>query len=77
MSGSSYLAHATVYRISDVQSQSDPTSICHAHRSPLVGIRSHMPNLDTRLYLTRSALGDRARKLDKGILITRFELPFK
>lgn len=27
-------------------------------------------------YHGKHALGDRARKLDKGILITRFELPF-
>lgn len=27
-------------------------------------------------YQGKHALGDRARKLDQGVLITRFELPF-
>ena len=28
------------------------------------------------IYIGKHALGDRARKIDQGILITRFELPF-
>lgn len=34
----------------------------------------HFPTLTASIG--KHALGDRARKLDKGILITRFELPF-
>jgi coiled-coil domain-containing protein 130 len=44
--------------------------------------RYYPPDFDPKTHDTlnnyhgKHALGDRARKIDKGILITRFELPF-
>lgn len=44
--------------------------------------RYYPPDFDPTKHVTlntyhgKHALGDRARKIDKGILITRFELPF-
>lgn len=51
----------------------------HLHLSLLL---ADPPNYDPKVNPTlnsisgKHALGDRARKLDKGILIVRFELPF-
>jgi hypothetical protein len=37
---------------------------------------STLSKVTNRIYSGKHALGDRARKIDQGILITRFELPF-
>lgn len=41
-----------------------------------VGYRDPTIPCTTHSISGKHALGDRARKLDQGVLITRFELPF-